>query len=47
MTLHQNKNVYSCFVLDRYFYIYIYCRKFNAEFIKLIKTVRHHARLKK
>jgi len=27
-----------------FFYIYIYCRKFNAEFNKLIKTVGHRAR---
>jgi len=25
------------------FYIYIYCRKCNAEFKKLIKMVGHHA----
>ena len=27
-----------------YFYIYIYCRKGNAEFNKLIQTVGHRAR---
>ena len=27
-----------------FFYIYIYCRKFNAEFNKLIKTVGHRDR---
>ena len=28
-----------------YFYIYMFCRKFNAEFNKLIKTEVHRARL--
>ena len=27
-----------------FFYIYIYCRKFNAEFNNLIKTVGHRDR---
>jgi len=27
------------FFLIDFFYIYVYCRKFNAEFNKLIKTV--------
>jgi len=31
-------------MFDRFFYIYIYCRKINAEFNKLIKTVGHRAR---
>jgi len=31
-----------CFCIDL-FYIYIYCRNFNAEFNKLIKTVGHLA----
>ena len=31
------------FIFDRFFYIYIYCRKCNAEFNKLIKTVGRSA----
>jgi len=39
------KDVFGSFLFFRYFYffIYIYCKKFNAEFNKLIKTVGHHA----
>jgi len=33
---------YSLLSID-FFYIYIYYRKFNAEFSKLIKAVGHHA----
>jgi len=33
----------SCLCLIDLFYIYIYCRKFSAEFNKLTKTVGHHA----
>ena len=32
----------SCFSIDL-FYIYIYCRKFNADFNKVLKTVGHRA----
>jgi len=36
------KSIDLCFI--EFFYIYIYGKKFNADFIKLIKTVGHHAR---
>ena len=40
------KDVFSSFLfLIDFFYIYIYCSKFNAEFNKLIQTVGYHARL--
>jgi len=29
---------------DDFFYIYIYCKKLNAEFNKLIQAVGHRAR---
>jgi len=32
------------FIFERFVYIYIYCKTFNAEFNKLIKTVGHLAR---
>jgi len=32
-------------IFDRFFYIYIFYRKFNAEHNKLMKTVGHRARL--
>ena len=35
---------YSFFIFARFFYIYIYCRKCNAEFNKLIQTVGHCVR---
>ena len=31
------------FNFDRFFFIYIYCRKWNAEFNKLTQTVAHRA----
>jgi len=35
----------TCFLFSiDFLLIYVYCRKFNAEFDKLIKTVGHHAR---
>ena len=47
--LKVNENIcWSCFLLFfsiDFFYIYIYCRKFNAAFNKLIKTVVHCARV--
>ena len=39
------KDIFGSFLFSILFYIYIYCRKFNAEFNKLIKTVGHRARL--
>jgi len=39
------KDVFGSFLfLIDFFYIYLYCRKFNAEFNKLIKTVGHRVR---
>ena len=39
------KDVFGIFLFSiEFFYIYIYCRKFNAEFDKLIKTVGHRVR---
>jgi len=34
---------WQLFILDRFFYIYIYYWKVNAECNKLIKTVGHYA----
>ena len=36
--------VFFLFSIDCFFYIYIYCRKFDAEFNKLIKALGHRAR---
>jgi len=43
------KTIYIVFFLfsTDFFYIYIYYRKFNAEFNKLIKTEGHLARFSK
>ena len=41
----QVKMISISIYFDRLFYIYIYCRKFNAEFNKLIKTVGDGAHL--
>jgi len=38
------KDIFGSFLFSILFYIYIYCRKFNAEFNKLIKKVGHRAR---
>jgi len=39
------KEVFGIFLFSiKKFYIYIYCRKFNTEFNKLIKTAGHCAR---
>ena len=40
------KDVFRSFIYIRYmfFYIYIRCREFNAEFNKLIKLICHRAR---
>ena len=32
------------FIFDTFFYIYIYYRKFNVDFNKLMQPVDHHAR---
>ena len=37
------KTIFIYYIFHRFFYIYIYCRKCNAEFNKLIKTVGHRA----
>ena len=39
--------VFFLFSIDCFFYIYIYCRKFDAEFNKLIKALGHRARFSK
>ena len=37
------KDVFGSFLCSiDFYYIYIYCKKLNAEFHKLIKTVGHH-----
>ena len=39
------KDVFGSFSFSiDFFYIYIYCKKVNAEFNKLIKTVGHRTR---
>jgi len=40
------KDIFGRFLFSiDFFYIYIYCRKFNAEFNKLIKTVGHRRKM--
>jgi len=42
--MNKVKDVFDRFLCSiDFFYIYIYCRKFNAEFNKFIKTVGHCA----
>jgi len=46
MSFETLKHNFYKTILSIVFYIYIYCRKFNVEFKKLIKIVGHCARLK-